>query len=176
MKTIVIYTSQTGFTQKYAELIKSRLNAELIDLKAAKKAPEERFADADNIIFGGWVIAGKVFGSDWFAQKIAGWQDKKMAMFVVGATAAGNPDVETVLQNALTEEQKKHVKTFYCPGGICYKKMKFPYKLIMKMLASASRKAKNPTEKDKQMAEMLSKSFDISDEKYIEPLVSYIEG
>ena len=37
MKTLVIYTSQTGFTKRYAEWISEELNADIYDLKDVKK-------------------------------------------------------------------------------------------------------------------------------------------
>ena len=37
MKTLVIYTSQTGFTKKYAEWISTRLNADMLTIQEAKK-------------------------------------------------------------------------------------------------------------------------------------------
>lgn len=37
MKTIVIYTSQTGFTKRYAEWIAEATQADCFDLSAAKK-------------------------------------------------------------------------------------------------------------------------------------------
>ena len=35
---------------------------------------------------------------------------------------------------------------------------------------------KNKSEKEQAMAEMLAKSYDISDRKYIEPVVEYLKG
>ena len=37
MKTIVIYTSQTGFTKRYAEWISEASGAECLEFKQAKK-------------------------------------------------------------------------------------------------------------------------------------------
>ncbi|MDD6653566.1 MAG: hypothetical protein PUE59_00940 [Treponema sp.] len=37
MKTIVIYTSQTGFTKRYAEWISEASGAECVEFKQAKK-------------------------------------------------------------------------------------------------------------------------------------------
>ena len=37
MKTIVIYTSQTGFTKRYAEWIAEATGADCFELSAAKK-------------------------------------------------------------------------------------------------------------------------------------------
>ena len=43
------------------------------------------------------------------------------------------------------------------------------------MFVSALKKKKNATEKEKGMAEKMASSYDISDIKYIEPIVSYLE-
>ena len=37
MKTLIIYTSQTGFTKKYAQWIADEMSADIYDLKDAKK-------------------------------------------------------------------------------------------------------------------------------------------
>ena len=41
MKSLVIYTSQTGFTRKYAMWLADRLNADILDLKDAKKKEKD---------------------------------------------------------------------------------------------------------------------------------------
>ncbi len=46
----------------------------------------------------------------------------------------------------------------------------------MKMFANALRNNKNSSEKDKEKGEMISKSYDISDRKFIEPVMDYIRG
>ena len=43
MKTLVIYTSQTGFTKRYAEWISEELNADIYDLKDVKKKTNDFF-------------------------------------------------------------------------------------------------------------------------------------
>ena len=59
-------------------------------------------------------------------------------------------------------------------GGLDYDKMKTPSRLACKALVSMLNKKKDATQKEKDMAEMLSHSYDISDEKYIEPIVEYV--
>ena len=44
----------------------------------------------------------------------------------------------------------------------------------MKMFVSALKNKKNATEKEKLMTEKMSSSYDISDLKFIEPIVAYI--
>ena len=43
MKTLVIYTSQTGFTKRYAEWISEELNADIYNLKDVKKKTNDFF-------------------------------------------------------------------------------------------------------------------------------------
>ena len=102
------------------------------------------------------------------------WKDKRLAMFCVGGSPNDNPDVDTFLQNALSEEQKEYIKMFYCQGGFNYDKMKVPSRIAMKMFVSALRNKKDATEKEKIMAEKMASSYDISDIKYIKPIVSYL--
>lgn len=176
MKTIIVYTSQTGFTKKYADWLGERLSAEVLTLNEAKKKKDDYFKDADSVIYGGWAMGGQVNGSKWFMEKTSDWKDKKLALFCVGASPADNPDIDEWLKTAVSEEQKEYIKPFYCQGGLDYDKMKLPSTLAMKAFASYIKKNKTETEKDKAMGEMISSSYDISDRKYIEPIIEYIEG
>ena len=174
MKTLVIYTSQTGFTKRYAEWLAEKINGDLLDLKDAQKKKMDFFADYDAICYGGWAMAGNVVKGKWFLEKATNWKNKRLAMFCVGGSPNDNPDVDVFLQNALTEDQKKYIKVFYCQGGFNYKKMKAPFKLAMNMYVSVLRNKKDATEKEKEAAEIMSSSYDISDVKYIEPIAAYL--
>lgn len=176
MKTIIVYSSQTGFTKRYAEWLSEELDAEIMPIETAKKKSKDYFIDADEIIYGGWAMGGKVVNSEWFTKNIPEWQGKKLALFCVGASPNENPDVEDALKNMLTDEECKYAKAFYCQGGLSYEKMKLPYKLAMKAFASMVNNKKNPTDKEKGMGEMISHSYDIADKKYIMPIVEYLRG
>ncbi|MCR5733472.1 MAG: flavodoxin domain-containing protein [Lachnospiraceae bacterium] len=174
MKTLIIYTSQTGFTKRYAEWLADKMSGDLLELKDAQKKTDGYFEDYDAICYGGWAMAGSLVKAKWFLGKAADWKDKRLAMFCVGGSPNDNPDVDTFLQNALTQDQKKYIKIFYCQGGFNYEKMKAPSRLAMKMFVSALKHKKDATEKEKIMAEKMASSYDISDVKYIEPIVSYL--
>ena len=72
----------------------------------------------------------------------------------------------------LTDEQKEYIKVFYCQGGINYDKMKLPSKLMMKMYSSVLKKSKD--EKQREQGEFVSHSYDVSDIKFIEPIIAYL--
>ena len=176
MKTLIIYTSQTGFTKKYAEWLSERMKADIYELKDVQKKEEAFFNEYQAIVYGGWLMAGKTVKVNWFLQKAEGWKEKRLAVFCVGGSPNENPDVEKTLQNMLTDEQKKNIRVFYCQGGFDYEKMNTASRLAMKMFVSALKKKKDLTEDEKIMVKMISDSYDISDIKYIEPIAEYLEG
>ena len=172
-KTLVICSSQTGFTRKYAHWLAEATGADLLEQKEAAKKEDSFFEAYQAIVYGGWVMAGKVMKSDWFLGKAQSWKDKRLAIFAVGASPMESPDIEKALQQLLTEEQKQYIRAFYCPGGLNYDAMKLPSRLAMKMLASVKGR-KNATEDEKKMAAMISSSYDLSDRKYLEPVAAYL--
>ena len=131
---IVIYNSQTGFTKRYAEWISESLECECVELKKADKLNFEQFG---TIIFGGWACAGTVSKIKWFKTNMPKWNDKRLAVYCVGGSPIENPEVAVAMNNCLSEEEHKKAKIFYCPGGFNYEKMSAPFRLMMKMFASA---------------------------------------
>lgn len=174
MKTLIIYTSQTGFTKKYADWLAQKTGGDLLDLKDAQKKNDAFFEDYEAIVYGGWVMAASVVKVKWFLNKAASWKGKKLAIYCVGGSPNDNPDVEVMLKNMLTDEQRGYIRAFYCQGGFNYERMNAPSRLAMKMFVSALKKKKDPTEEEKIMTEMVAKSYDISDEKYLEPVIEYL--
>lgn len=173
MKTVVIYNSQTGFTKRYAEWISESINADCFEFNVAKKMI---FDDYDTIIFGGWICAGTISKINWFKNKLKKWNNKKLIVFCVGGRPIEDFEVESTLKKVFSEEESKKVKFFYCPGGFNYEKMKTPSKIMMKLFIKALKSTKNKTESDEKMLEYISNSYDNSNQKYIEPILQYLNS
>lgn len=172
MKTIVIYTSQTGFTKRYAEWIAKEAGADCFELSAAKKKDLTAY---DAIIFGGWACAGSISKISWFKGNMDQWAGKKLIVFCVGGSPIENPETDMALKRNFNESEQEKVKAFYCPGGFNYEKMSAPSKLMMKMFLKTLKAKKDKTEAEEIMVKMISSSYDISDKKYIEPIVQYLK-
>lgn len=168
MKAIVIYTSQTGFTKRYAEWIAEKIGAECCELGEAKKKSMDSY---DVIIYGGWACAGGISKLSWFKGNISKWDGKKLIVFCVGGSPLENPEIEPALKKNFSEDEWSKVKVFYCPGGFNYEKMSAASKMMMKMFIKALKAKKDKTEEDELMIKMISSSYDISDIKYIEPIL-----
>lgn len=172
MKTIVIYNSQTGFTKRYAQWIAEAAEADYIELSAAKKKDLTAY---EAIIYGGWACAGNISKISWFKKNIDKWTDKKLIAFCVGASPIENPEIEPALKQNFDELQTKKVSVFYCPGGFNYEKMSASSRLMMKMFIKALKTKKDKTEEEQEMIKMISTSYDISDRKYIEPILECLK-
>ncbi|MEE1195588.1 MAG: flavodoxin domain-containing protein [Lachnospiraceae bacterium] len=169
MKTVVIYNSQTGFTRRYAEWIAEAAGADCFELTEAKKKSMDEY---DAIIFGGWACAGGISKLSWFKGNIDKWSGKKLIAFCVGGSPIENPEIEQALRQNFNDAQWEKVNVFYCPGGFNYEKMSAASKLMMKMFIKTLKAKKNKTEEEEVMVKMIASSYDISDKKYIDPILA----
>lgn len=172
MKTAVIYNSQTGFTKRYAQWIAKAAGADLFEISGAKKKDLDPYG---TIVFGSWACAGSLNKLNWFKSNMDRWADKRLIVFCVGGSPIDSPDVKTALERMFTGSAAKRVRVFYCPGGFDYEKMSVPSKLMMKMFIKTLRAKKDKTEAEEEMIEMISGSYDLSDKKYIGPILEYLK-
>lgn len=172
MKTIVIYNSQTGFTKRYAEWIAEAAGADCLELSTAKKKDLTAY---EAIVFGGWACAGSISKINWFKSNIDKWADKKLIAFCVGGSPVDNPEIEQALKQNFKELTSEKVSVFYCPGGFNYEKMSASSKLMMKIFLKMLKAKKDKTEAEQEMIQMISKSYDISDKKYINPILECLK-
>ena len=163
MKTIVVYQSNTGFTQQYAEWIANALGAECYALKEVS-AP---LPAADNtVIFGGWIMGNTLSGLEKFRKLCP----QPAAVFAVGATPTAATPIDTIrTQNKLGE-----LPLFYMEGGFRLEKLGFVQRKMLNMAKKGSAKQTEQNAQSRFMAEMLGTSFDHSDKAFIEPLVQFI--
>lgn len=172
MKTIVIYNSQTGFTKQYAQWIAEATGADCLELSKAKRKSINEY---EAIVFGSWVCAGGIGKIKWFKKNIDKWANKKLIAFCVGASPIDSPQIEQLIKNNFDDSQMKKVSVFYCQGGLNYDKMHAGSRLMMKMLLKSLNSKKEKTKEDEDMIKMISSSYDISDRKYVEPILECLE-
>ncbi len=172
MKTVIIYNSQTGFTKRYAQWIAKASGARCLAFSEAKTKNLDAF---EAIIFGSWACAGRIRGLGWFKKQAGRWHGKKLIVFCVGANPPESPDIAPALQLNFTESELKKIRVFYCPGGLNYKKMSVPSKLMMKLFLTALKLKKGKTKAEQEVIKAVSSSYDISDKKYIRPVLECLK-
>ncbi len=168
-KILVVYKSSTGFTLKYARWIAQALQCDLADVK---EVSARKLSGYDTVIFGSRAHAGRIDGYRRIRDLVQKSDVSRFLLFVTGAMPAeAEETVEEFWKQNLTEEERKEVSHFYMPGGLCYERMSLPDRLMMKAFsAMLGKKAKS--EDEVKMARMIEGSYDLSDRKYLEPLIA----
>lgn len=178
MKTIVIYTSTTGFTKKYAEWIAANLGAELAEACSLAKANGLRagaLASYDVVIYGGSLHAVGIRGLAKFKPSLAGLAGKKVIIFAVGATPDRKDVPEEVLAANFSPEERGRIRFFYLRGGFDYAKLGPVDKLLMTLLKlklkSKGKDERSPDERG--MLASYAKPVDFTRRAYVDELVAY---
>lgn len=171
MSTVVVYSSQTGFTKRYAEWIAEELGCDAVSLD-----DDARFdaGGIDTVVFGGWIHAAFLAGGKWLKRQRSEHPQTRFVVFAVGATPAAWTDmVDEAMANMLPAAEFEGVPRFYLRGGFSYERLSLPNKLAMKMFFKMQEKA---AESDPRAAEMLEgmrgDGFDGTDRAAIAPVVA----
>ncbi len=172
MKAVVIYNSQTGFTKRYAQWIAEAAGADCLSLSEAKQKSMEAY---DAVVFGSWACAGGVSKLGWFKGRMDQWAGKKLIVFCVGGSPLESPEVVPALRKNFSDQEWERVSVFYCPGGFNYEKMSALSKLMMKVFLKTLERKQGKTKEEEEMIKMISSSYDISDRKYIQPILELLQ-
>lgn len=122
-------------------------------------------------MFGGWACAGGISKLSWFKKNINKWMNKKMIVFCVGGSSLDNPEIDPAFKKNFSESELNKVNVFYCPCGFNYEKMSVPFKLMMKVFIKSLKAKKDKIAEDEEIIKIISSSYDISDKKYIDPIL-----
>lgn len=177
-RILVCYKSVTGFTEDYARSITQALDGELMELKTAT---QEIAAQYDAMIFGGRCHAGRVDGLKRARALAEETGTRLLAVFAVGAmphTAAET--IEELWRNNLTPEELTAIPHFYLPGGLRYEKMptidRWMMGLFTAVMQGKLKRETAPSPEDEAIAAAIARSYDISDQSYIQPLVNCLRS
>ncbi len=169
---IVLYNTWTGFTQRYAQLIGKELAC---PVQALKDSPAD-LSQYSTVVFGSRLHAGMFDG--WKkAQKLLTQRGaNKLVVFATGAMPnEAEAQIQKVWDQNLTPEEQKAIPHFYLQAGLCYEKMGGIDRTMMKFAAWAMTRKKAKTAEDEAFQNAIRQSYDISDPKYIEPVITFLK-
>lgn len=126
----IVYESNTGHTENYANMLAEKLNLECIPLKQYK-------IDSEPIIFLGWIFANNIQGY----KKVSDKTNIKCTI-AVGMTQADRQNISEIVKiNNVSE------KFFYLQGGLDYTRLKGIKKIMLKMVTKSVIKENRPEDK-----------------------------
>lgn len=172
MKTLVIYKSKTGFTKKYAEIVAKNIDCTMLEFKKATAATMSKY---DTIVFGSRVYAGMIDGWKKAKELFQKSSAKKLVVFATGATPnVAEEIVAEIWKTNLSAEEMETIPHFYMQSGICYEKMGWADKTIMKIASMIMSKKKEKGDYENGFEQAVASSFDASSEEFAQPLIDYL--
>ncbi len=142
----IVYTSNTGFTKEYAEMLGKITDLPVYEINDAKKAIEK----GSDIIYLGWLMAGSVRE----CKKVCKRYNVK-AVCAVGLGETGKLTAQAKKANKIPDS----AEAFTLQGGYAPDKLKGLYKSMMGVAVNAIMKQINSkdelTESDEKMLETL---------------------
>lgn len=147
----IIYTSETGFTKKYAELLAKRTGCEVYSAEEAKGRVERN----SKVIYMGWLFANSVKGY----KKAAKRYDIK-AVCAVGLTPTGYMIDEVRKSNNIPD----NIALFTLQGGMDHARLKGINKFAISILIKMLTRKKNDSDEDKAKLELIKNGGDFVSE------------
>jgi len=154
----IVYTSNTGYTERYAKLLGEQLALPVYSAKAAKK----NVPAGAEILYLGWLMAGSVKGYPQAAKKY-----KIMALCGVGMAEGGAQD------ESVRKAYGLEIPVFTLQGGYDHGRVKGIYKAMMNTLYRMIAKKAERTEQEKVMLDMIENGGDFVCAENLAPVLDW---
>jgi menaquinone-dependent protoporphyrinogen IX oxidase len=164
MKGIIVYKGKYGATRQYASWIGEALNWPLF---TPEQLLNPTLDDADVVIVGGSVYAGRLTLHDWLKKHAHQLLRKKVFLFIVCATPADKKDVlEQIAKNNIPALLQNLVVVFFFRGRLVINELNWLHRWMLKL---ASRTTDDTEEKQRMVH-----GFDAMNKDHILPLLRVV--
>lgn len=164
---VIVYRSETGFTQQYATLLGKSVGIPVVPLTEAIATLEE----GRHIFYMGWVMAGG----------IKDFNKAKRHFQVAGACGVGiRPDLIQMTTSLSKRYKMKQGEMFYLPGGHAPEKLNATYgkalKMVLGILTKVIEKQPKISKEEEHLLEVFEKGGSLFDKTLLAPLEVWIKG
>lgn len=157
---IIVYESNTGFTKKYADMLASKTG-----LKACRVSELSEADKSQEILFLGWMNAGRIMGLD----KVRNLNLKAVCGSGTGRIAEPNP--ETVM----ARNKIQHLPFFYLRGGcLPINQLKGMNKIMLTMFVKMLKGRKDKDEETLEAIDHIENGFNGVKEENLEPVLKWL--
>ena len=113
-KTVVVYDSKYGWTQRYARWIAQELGCEMF---TRKQVNIQLIGEGDLLIYGGGLYAGGLSGLSFVKRYLRRYPQRRVVLFTCGladpALAVNEKNIRTSLAKALPPLMQKQIRLFH---------------------------------------------------------------
>lgn len=163
----IVYTSKTGHTRQYAEMLAKATKCKIFSLQDAQRSLPE----GEPVLFLGWLMAGHISGID---QAVRRW-DVRCAV-AVGMTPPGKDVLNTISR----ANYVPNAPVFYLQGGWSPKKVGWFQRRAVNAVTRSTRKAllakSSRTEQEQAYLNMLLRGGSFVEYQNLKPIQEWMEA
>lgn len=138
MKTLIVYGTKHGCTEKCSKLLKDKLTGEVVTINIEVDTVPD-ITSFDNIIIGGSIYAGKIQNkiNEFCDKNLNALKEKKIGLFICGMQ---KDNVTDQINNSFPEDLLTHAVAKESFGGELILKMMNPLEKLIIRLVSKTKK------------------------------------
>lgn len=130
-KPIVIFSSISGFTEKYARWIAEDLECDCFRLTDTKRI---RYEDYDTLVYGGSLHAVGIAGFRKLNRQLPQLLEKNVYIFATGASPDRDDIPQEIVEANFTADQREKFAFQYFRGGFDYQKLNLLNRILMSLM------------------------------------------
>ena len=169
MRTIILYYSKTGSTQKYAEDIAAALKCDVLPFNKFKK---KMIDDYDTIVFGSRVVGSKIQKVDDFLAMYDLMEGKNVILFAVGMSMVTKETRAGLIRSNILDLY--HVRFYQLRGSFDYSKLGPVEKLMMSNSLRIIANDPNSTADQKMLLSIKENPLECYDDAGVNKIISVV--
>ncbi len=169
MNGLVIYYSKNGHTKTYAEMIGTKLEC---DVKDIRKTSKKELTKYDFVVFGSGVYIYKIKKVKKLMNIIS---PDKLVIYACGGSNNGEAMLPLVKEHSMTKEQSQQYSWFYLPGGMDVSLYKGIMSFVFKMMKRMLEKKETLTPDEQGLLDGINHPAFYVAEEHIDSLVQHIQ-
>ena len=177
MRSALIYCSQTGFTERYAQWLGEDTGLTPVAFKQRKFVD---LAALDTLIFCSWLHASSIIESRWLLDVMKNHPTLAVGLLLTGATppsASGDPapEVRSAVERTFPPEDFPNLTWFYCHGGFAFDRLGFADKIAMRLFFKINERQAKTDPEARAMVEGMRAGFDGTDRAALKPIEEWLQ-
>lgn len=172
MKTLILYSSKTGFTERYAKWLQEELSCDCVPFARRSSVELSRY---EAVVYGAGCHAGSIRKLPQFLKMLPKLTGKRLAVFFTGAMPPDETAVAQTVAKNFTPRQLEQLRVFYLWGGLNYESMGPVDRAMMAAFRKMLRSKPDASAEEKTAAQMIESSYDKTDRAYLKPLLEYLQ-
>ena len=171
MRSIVIFSSKTGNTERYAKWIAEDLGTKAVP---ANKVKVKDLKEYDTIIYGAGIYAERINGIKFVRKNIKKLGGKRIIVFANGLSFDDKESIDKMKEKNFTTDELKQIEFFYMRGAFYMEKLPLKEKMMMTVVKKAMKDKEDLEEDEKMLLDALNNPFDHVNKANIKKIIDEI--